>query len=117
MGVSFEATNSVPLFPTDNIIRISTQIQKQPGYLSFFLSRVLREISKKHEFRRIDNGIYVTKHELHLASPNSSLIRKIYITPSTVLYEGPYQEEKCLVTRHFGEVQDGFLRVTFRDEG
>ena len=61
--------------------------------------------------------IFVTRHELYPINPNVALIRKVYITPSTVLYEGPYQEEKCSVMRHFASVQNGFLRITFRDEG
>jgi hypothetical protein len=78
----------------------------------------LEQLRNKHELRWVtDGGVYVTKHELHSINFNLSLIRKVYITPSTILYEGPYQEEKCLVTRHFAQEQDGFLRVSFRDEG
>ena len=63
------------------------------------------------------SGAYATKLELHIPSAHSFLIRKIYITPSTIFYEGPYREEKCAVTREYEKYQDRFLRLTFRDEG
>ena len=78
----------------------------------------LEQLLSKYELCRIPvTGVFVTKLELRTANINASLIRKIYITPSTVLYEGPYREEKCAVTRHFEKHQDRFLRVAFRDEG
>ncbi len=107
------------MFSTDNIVRFNVPVQRHHlGYLSRFLILALKELKKKHELRQTTtDGIYITKHELYTINFNSSLIRKVYITPSTILYEGPYQEEKCLVTRHFAQEQDGFLRVSFRDEG
>jgi hypothetical protein len=88
------------------------------GSFSRLLLLALDELRKKHELRQNDQtGIYETKHELYQSNVKPFLIRKVYITPSTFLYEGPYREEKCLVTRHFEQQQDGFLRVTFRDEG
>jgi len=119
MGTSIDATNTTPVFPTDNIGRLNIQVQKkQMGNHSHFLLIALCKLRNKHELRRTTDTKYcVTKHEFHKVHSNSSLIRKVYITPSTILYEGPYQEEKCLVTRHFATEQDGFLRVTFRDEG
>ena len=72
---------------------------------------------KNINFQNNNTEVYVTKLELRTAKVNPFLIRKIYITPSTILYEGPYREEKCAVTRQFEEHQDRFLRVTFRDEG
>ena len=88
------------------------------GYPSRFLVKALHELRRKHELRRnSDIGIYVTKHELHKINKNSFFVRKIYITPCTILYEGPYREERCPVTRKFAREQEGFLRVSFRDEG
>jgi hypothetical protein len=89
------------------------------GTFSRLLLLSLEElIKKKYELRRITiNGMYITKHESQLFKAIPFLIRKIYITPSTFFYEGPYREEKCAVTRRFEEQQDRFLRITFRDEG
>jgi hypothetical protein len=88
------------------------------GTFSRLLLFALTELIKKNELRRItSNGMYVTKHESRTSKAIPFLIRKIYITPSTIFYEGPYREEKCAVTRHYEKQQDRFLRVTFRDEG
>ncbi len=88
------------------------------GTFSRLLIYARKQLVKNHQLCRSNtSGVYVTKLELRTGNVNSFLIRKIYITPSTVLYEGPYREEKCAVTRHFEEYQDRFLRVTFRDEG
>ena len=119
IGTSIDATNTESMFPSDNINRLVAPAPRQHlGYFSRFLILALHQLKTKHELREtITGGAYITKHERHSVSLNSSLIRKIYITPSTVLYEGPYQEERCVVTRHFGHVQNGFIRVSFRDEG
>ena len=116
IGTSIDATNTEPTFTINNINR---SVHKQHlGCLSRFLILALKKLQKKHELRQTTiGGVYVTKHELHTINLNPFLIRKVYITPSTILYEGPYREEKCLVTRHFEQQQEGFLRVTFRDEG
>ncbi|CAF2744395.1 unnamed protein product [Rotaria sp. Silwood2] len=66
--------------------------------------------------KKTKNGIILTKLELRTAKNDSLLTRKIYITPSSILYEGPYCEEKCVVTRQYVQYQDRFLRVAFRDE-
>ena len=88
------------------------------GTFSRLLAFSLRELKEKHELRTDPNsGLFVTKHELRSANSKPSLIRKIYITPSTITYEGPYREEKCAVMRQYEEQQDQFLRVSFRDEG
>jgi hypothetical protein len=88
------------------------------GTFSRLLIYALEQLLKKYELCRITpTGVYATKLELRTANINPFLIRKIYITPATILYEGPYREEKCAVTREFVEHQDRFLRVTFRDEG
>jgi hypothetical protein len=118
-GASIDASNTELIFPSNNIGRlIATAHGQHLGYLSRFLILALRQLQKKHELRQTTiGGVYITKHELHSDNSNSSLIRKVYITPSTILYEGPYQEEQCLVTRHYAHVHDGFLRVSFRDEG
>lgn len=119
MGVEINATETEAVFPIDNISRLNIKGQEgYLGHLSWFLKRAIRQLKEKHELRRTPvDRIIVTKHELYFNHPNSMLIRKIYITPSTLLYEGPYHEEKCFVTRRFTHVQDGFLRVCFRDEG
>jgi hypothetical protein len=118
-GLSIDASNTEHIFPSNNITRLIASADRQHlGYLSRFLILALRQLQKKHELRQTTiDGVYITKHELYSPNFNSSLIRKVYITPSTILYEGPYQEEKCLVTRHYTRVQDGFMRVSFRDEG
>jgi len=88
------------------------------GTFSRLLIFALEQLLKKFQlYRTTTPKVYVTKLELRIADVNPFLIRKIYITPSTVLYEGPYREEKCAVTRHYVDHQDRFLRVTFRDEG
>lgn len=86
-----------------------------PGLLSHLLLRAIKELKRHHEINTL-NDIYVTKHELKPEKTYPFLIRKIYITPSSFLYEGPYTEEKCRVTRRFESEQDCFLRVSFRDE-
>ena len=87
------------------------------GTFSRLLISAMKQLAKKNELRRTKiTGIYMTKLELRTASATPFLIRKIYITPSTIFYEGPYHEEKCAVTRQFEDYQDRFLRVTFRDE-
>jgi hypothetical protein len=118
-GVLFDATNTEPVSSTDNIDQLNIPVQERHlGYLSRFLILALDQLKTKHELRRTTiGGVYITKHELRMTNANSSLVRKVYITPSTILYEGPYREEKCPVTRHFSQEQDGFLRVSFRDEG
>jgi len=118
-GMLIDATNTEQVPLTDKIIQSDISLKNhQLGYLSRFLILALDQLQSKHELRRTTiNGIYVTKHELCTVNVNSFLIRKVYITPSTILYEGPYREEKCPVTRHFVKEQDGFLRITFRDEG
>ena len=88
------------------------------GTFSRLLLCALDQLLKKYQLRTLrSSGVYVTKLELRTPNVNSFLIRKIYITPSTVLYEGPYREEKCAITRQYEKYQDRFLRVTFRDEG
>ncbi|CAF4723521.1 unnamed protein product [Rotaria sp. Silwood1] len=118
IGTSIDATNTEQIFLTNNINRLNVSVQKHHlGYLSRFLILALKQLQNKHELRQTTiGGVYVTKHELHTIHSSSSFIRKVYITPSTILYEGPYREEKCLVTRHFEKQQDRFLRVSFRDE-
>lgn len=120
MGTLINVKDTDFVLSTDNIDRLNIQGRKKfPGHLSWLLMRALKELQAHHELRRTKtDGIFVSKHELHSDSSSSNImsIRKIYITPSTILYEGPYNEEKCLVTRQFSQVNDGFLRVCFRDE-
>jgi hypothetical protein len=108
-------TNSI----TTNMAKLSFVAKEHHlGTLSRLLLFALNELRGKHELRReTTTGMYATKHELRIAKTNPSLIRKIYITPSNILYEGPFNEEKCAVTRAFVKCQDRFLRVSFRDEG
>ncbi|UJR07128.1 hypothetical protein I4U23_011416 [Adineta vaga] len=114
-GTLINVINTEPISLTTTLIR---SVQKNElGYLSRFLLIALDQLRNKYELRRnIDDRIYVTKHELHPVNVNSFLIRKVYITPCTIFYEGPYYEERCPVTRRFEQQQDGFLRVSFRDE-
>lgn len=74
-------------------------------------------IKKQLYITKTKPRMYITKLERRTADENPFFIRKIYITPSTIFYEGPYREETCAVTREYIEYQDRFLRVTFRDEG
>ena len=119
IGSLIDATNTVPAFSLDNKIRFQSQTQRcRLGCLSRFLILALNQLQQKNALRRTTiDGVFVTRHELYPVHPNVSLIRKVYITPATVLYEGPYREEKCSVTRYFASEEDGFLRVTFCDEG
>lgn len=87
------------------------------GRLSRLFNLAFEKLLKKYELCRTNNGIILTKLELRIPKNDSLLTRKIYITPSNILYEGPYIEERCAVTRHYVQYQDRFLRVTFRDEG
>lgn len=88
------------------------------GTFSRLLLNALEQLIKSNQLRSLEpSGVFATRLELRSPNAHSSLIRKIYITPSTVLYEGPYREEKCAVTRHYEQYQDRFLRLTFRDEG
>ncbi|CAM2712695.1 unnamed protein product [Rotaria socialis] len=87
------------------------------GIFGRLINFALKELLKKSEIYQTNTTkIYVTKLELRTINDNPFVMRKIYITPSTILYEGPYHEEKCVVTRQFVQHQDRFLRVTFRDE-
>ncbi|CAF4380893.1 unnamed protein product [Rotaria sp. Silwood2] len=86
------------------------------GRLSRLFNLAFEKLLKNYELCRTANGIVLTRLELRTAKNDLFLTRKIYITPSTILYEGPYDEEKCAVTREYVQYQDRFLRVTFRDE-
>ena len=99
-------------------LRISDDASTPLGTFSRLLLTALSILQRRHDLRRDqEHSLYVTRAELRSANSHPFLIRKIYITPATILYEGPYQEEKCAVTRHFEQLQDHFLRVVFRDEG
>lgn len=88
------------------------------GTFSRLLISALSQLLKKHQlYKTTKPQVYATKRELRTANENLFFIRKIYITPSTVLYEGPYREETCAVIREHIKDQDRFIRVTFRDEG
>lgn len=95
---------------------ISTR--NQLGTFSRLLFCAHDQLQKKRQLEKMpDTGIYVTKSELRAPNTNLFLLRKVYITPSTIFYEGPFREESCVVTRQFAQYQDRFLRVSFRDEG
>ena len=97
---------------------LSRSSSRYLGTFSRLLLNAFEQLITHNRLRRLESsGVYATRLEINTPSAHSSLIRKIYITPSTVFYEGPYREEKCAVTRHYEEHQDRFLRVTFRDEG
>jgi hypothetical protein len=118
-GASINTTNARLASITTDMTRRSLASSKDHfGTFSRLLCCALEHLLKKYQlYRSTKSGVYLTKLELRTANVNPSLIRKIYITPSTILYEGPYREEKCAVTREYAEHQDRFLRVTFRDEG
>jgi hypothetical protein len=118
-GASVNVSYDEQILITTNMTKLSKLAKEhQLGIFSRLLLFALTGLMKKHELRRITTtGMYVTKHESRTFKAIPFLIRKIYITPSTIFYEGPYREEKCAVTRHFEKQQDRFLRVTFRDEG
>ncbi|CAF1202197.1 unnamed protein product [Rotaria sordida] len=95
----------------------SLGLEKYPGgRLSRLFNLAFEKLLKNYELCRTASGIVLTRLELRTAKNDSFLTRKIYITPSTILYEGPYCEEKCAVTREYVQYQDRFLRLTFRDE-
>ena len=97
---------------------VSMAKKRHLGIFSCLLRFVLKKSLQKYELRRTKTtGVFLTKLELRNVNANPFLIRKVYITPSNILHEGPYREEKCAVTREFVKYQDRFLRVTFRDEG
>ena len=98
---------------------LNRQLLSTPGLgsLSRLLLLAIDELKRCHELVLTTDKIYVTKHELRMEKTDLFLIRKIYITPSSFLYEGPYREEKCRVTRQYENEQDCFLRISFRDEG
>ena len=107
-------TSSIAV-PSKYSLRSSTH---HLGTFSRLLLTALEQLIKKHHLCLVGSSkVYATRLEMRAPSTRPSLIRKIYITPSTVFYEGPYEEEKCAVTRHYEEYQDRFLRVVFRDEG
>ena len=118
-GVSINTGNTKIASITTAMARHSLGSTKHHlGTFSRLLISALEQLLKKFQlYKTTKPKVYVTKLELRTANVNPFLIRKIYITPSTVLYEGPYREEKCAVTREYVEHQDRFLRVTFRDEG
>ncbi|CAF3263115.1 unnamed protein product [Rotaria sp. Silwood2] len=68
------------------------------GRLSRLFNLAFEKLLKNYELCRTANGIVLTRLELRTAKNDLFLTRKIYITPSTILYEGPYDEEKCAVT-------------------
>ncbi len=118
-GASINTENTTIASITTAMARHSLVSRKHHlGTFSRLLIFALEQLLKKFKLDRTATPkVYVTKLEFRTANVNPFLIRKIYITPSTVLYEGPYREEKCAVTRHYVDHQDRFLRVTFRDEG
>lgn len=118
-GAPVDATQAEPPLPRLNKSKPSLVAPRVSlGTVSRLLIYAFEQLLKQHQLCQIPaSGMFVTKLELRTASIHASLIRKIYITPSTILYEGPYREEKCAVTRHFEQYQDRFLRLTFRDEG
>ncbi|CAF1105581.1 unnamed protein product, partial [Didymodactylos carnosus] len=74
--------------------RVITQTQnRRLGALSRLLLLALKELKMKHELRITRSGIFVTKHELKTLNIDSYSIRKIYITPCNILYEGPFRDE------------------------
>ncbi|CAF1156330.1 unnamed protein product [Rotaria sordida] len=87
------------------------------GSLSRLLCLGLFELRRKHQLNQTISGIYLTKQEMRaFKSKEIFSIRKVFITPSTIQYEGPHFEEACAVIRYFSKFQDCFLRVSFRDE-
>jgi len=118
-GAPINTTDTQIASLTTAMARHSLRPSKQHlGTFSRLLISALEQLLKKSQlYKSAKSGIFVTKLELRTPNVDSFLIRKVYITPSTVLYEGPYREEKCAVTRAYEEYQDRFLRVTFRDEG
>ena len=113
--------NDNAVIPSLTATMVRSSLKSSTHYLGTFsrlLLSALDQLIKSNQLRSCGTSrMYATRLELRTPNAHSSLIRKIYITPSTVLYEGPYREEKCAVTRHYESYQDRFLRVTFRDEG
>lgn len=117
-GASIDTENiEVASSKTRRTIRSLVPSNARTGTFSSLLIAAFEQLVNKFELCKTSTGIYVTKLEQRTATQQRFLIRKIYITPSNILYEGPYHEEKCAVTRQFAEYQDRFIRVAFRDEG
>lgn len=87
------------------------------GVFSQLLLHALTVLRRRRELRRdLINNFCLIRNELRSNNQRTLLTRKVYITPSTIVYEGPYYEEKCAVTRMYKDNHDQFLRVIFRDE-
>ena len=87
------------------------------GVFSRLLMFALHELHKTMQIRTEETTeIYVTTKEIY-PKKQTPLVRKVFVTPSMIVYEGPYNEEQSAVTRHFSEYHDRFLRLAFRDEG
>jgi hypothetical protein len=120
---TISASLAVPTAETDVITASITEFNsaertRDLGTFSRLLLFALERLREKHEVHREPHSrTYVTKYELRSAHSRPFLMRKIYITPSTIFYEGPYHEEKCAAIRLYENEQDQFLRVSFRDEG
>lgn len=48
--------------------------------------------------------------------PHCALMRKVTITPTRIYFHTPTLETTNRVIRHYGQLQDNFLRVSFMDE-
>ncbi|UJR11158.1 hypothetical protein I4U23_015339 [Adineta vaga] len=87
------------------------------GSLSRLICLALDELNRTYQLCQTETGAYVTRQEMRQSQSNElSFIRKIFITPTSIHYEGPHPEQYCAVTRQFANVQHCFLRVSFRDE-
>lgn len=108
---------SIDLVPSESK-DLSDSSYSHIGSLGRLLCLGLFELRRKHQLNQIGSGIYVTKQEIRAVKVNDmSSLRKVFITPSAMHYEGPHVEEACAVIRNFSYLQDCFLRVSFRDEG
>jgi hypothetical protein len=88
------------------------------GSLTRLLCLGLDELHRKHQLYQTESGAYVMRQEMRQSKSNQmSFVRKVFITPATIHYEGPHPEEHSTVTRQFIDLQDRFIRVSFRDEG
>ena len=119
MGVEVPVTNITHDVNADNSPS-SKNINERSrlGIFSQLLLYALRCLRRRRELRlEVNFSFCLIRSELRRSSQQVLLTRKIYITPSTIIYEGPYYEEKCVVTRNYEDHHDQFLRVVFRDEG
>jgi RNA-dependent RNA polymerase len=96
------------------------------GFLHYFASH-LRMLSWSEDEEgpwSIEQCFTHAKHEYEvqtrappISAPDTMDCRHVYVTPTTIVLEGPNPEQSNRIIRFYSEHQDRFLRVCFVDEG